>query len=101
MIIAEDIQTFALWYQSFVVDPDQDVAIIATFLLSFDWYWDHIVRQYPERVPQDAQGGSTQRIRAIVAHNIGNSPVFLTKEDAGYSTLFDLAETGPLWQVTG
>ena len=101
VIIAEDIPTFSLWYQSLVVDPEQDVAVIATFLLGFDWYWEHIQRQYPDRIPPEDPVGSIQRLRAIVANNLGRTPVFLTREDASYSVLFSLAEAGPLWRVTG
>lgn len=101
VIIAEDIPTFSLWYQSLVVDPEQDVAVIATFLLGFDWYWEHIQRQYPDRIPPEDPVGSRQRLRAIVANNLGRTPVFLTREDASYSVLFSLAEAGPLWRVTG
>jgi hypothetical protein len=52
LIVAEDIPTFSLWYQSFVVEPDQDVAVVAWFLLGFDWYWEHLQRQFPDRIPQ-------------------------------------------------
>lgn len=102
VIIAEDIPTFSLWYQAFVVEPEQDVAIIATFLLRFDWYWEHIQRQYPGRVPADRPVGELRRIRAVVTNNIGATPVFLTKkQEETYSDLFDLVEDGPLWRVTG
>ena len=100
VIVAENIPTFSLWYQSLVVEPEQDVAIIATFLLGFDWYWEHIQRQFPGRVPSRDVRGSTQRLRALVAHNLGQTPVFLTREDASYSVLFSLSEAGPLWRVT-
>jgi hypothetical protein len=101
VIIAEDIPTFSLWYQALVVEPEQDVAIIATFLLDFDWYWEHIQRQFPDRVPAQDIFGSTPRLRAIVLNNLGHTPVFLTREDASYSVLFSLAEAGPLWRVEG
>lgn len=99
VIIAEDIPTFGLWYQSLVAEPEQDVAIIATFLLGFDWYWEHIQRQFPERVPRDVQGGAVMRVRAIAAHNIGLNPVFLTDDEDVHAVLFDLSEDGPLWRV--
>ena len=101
VIVAENIPTFSLWYQSLVVRPDQEVAIIATFMLGHDWYWEHIQRQFPDRVPVEDVAGSTQRLRAIVANNLGKVPVFLTREDASYSVLFSLVEAGPLWRVTG
>lgn len=99
VIIAEDIPTFSLWYQAFVAEPEQDVAIIATFLLGFDWYWEHIQRQYPDRVPQDVQGGAVMRVRAIAAHNIGLNPVFITDDEDVHAVLFNLTEDGPLWRV--
>ncbi len=99
VIIAEDIPTFGLWYQAFVVEPEQDVAIIATFLLGFDWYWEHIQRQFPDRIPVGVQGGTSQRVRAIAAHNIGLNPVFLTDDEDSHAVLFELTEDGPLWRV--
>ncbi|MDA0232522.1 MAG: hypothetical protein O3C69_03450 [Chloroflexi bacterium] len=101
VIIAEDIPTFSLWYQSLVVDPEQDVAVIATFLLGFDWYWEHIQRQFPDRIPPEDPVGCIQRLRAIVANNLGRTPVFLTRELALCPVRFSLAEAGPLWRVTG
>lgn len=99
VIIAEGIPTFSLWYQAFVAEPEQDVAIIATFLLGFDWYWEHIQRQYPDRVPQDVQGGTVFRVRAIAAHNLGLNRVFLTSDEDIFASQFELAEEGPLWRV--
>ncbi len=101
VIIAEDIPTFSLWYQSLVAEPEQDVAVIATFLMGFDWYWEHIKRQFPERVPQEVQGGAVMRIRAIAAHNLGLNPVYLTSDEDVHAVLFDLTEEEPLWRVDG
>lgn len=101
VIIAEDIPAFSLWYQALVAEPEQDVAIIATFLLEFDWYWEHIQRQYPERVPQDVQGGAVARVRSIASHNNGLNPVFLTDDEDTYAVQFNLIEVSPLWRVDG
>lgn len=101
VIIAEDIPTFGLWYQSLVVEPEQDVAIIATFLLGFDWYWEHIQRQFPERIPQEDIIGFNRRLQQIVAHNFGTTSVFLVRDDASYSSRYSLVEDGVLWRVTG
>lgn len=99
IIITEDIPTFGLWYQSLVAEPEQDVAVIAAFLINFDWYWDHIMRQFPERIP-DAEGLSRfQRIRAIGSHNLGKSDVFITHPESGYASQFQLREVDELWLV--
>jgi len=99
IIITEDIPTFGLWYQSLVAEPERDVAVIAVFLVTFDWYWDHIRRQFPERIP-DGEGLSRfQRIRAIASHNLGRSDVFITHPESGYASQFELREAGELWQV--
>jgi hypothetical protein len=102
VIVAEDIPAFSLWYQSLVVDPEQDVAVIAAFLLNFDWYWEHIQRQFPDRVPQDDLAGRAGRLRGIMLNNLGQTPVFLTEfEEAWYSNLLSATEVEPLWEVTG
>ena len=100
--IAEDIPTFGLWYQSLVVEKDQDVAVIATFLLGFDWYWDHIERQFPDRVPDGFEtAGSLNRTRAIAAHNLGVVPVFITDIEDRFADHFELVEDAPLWRIEG
>ncbi len=101
IIISEDIPTFGLWYQSLVAEPEQDVAIIAVFLLHFDWYWEHIQRQFPDRIPNGDVVGAVRRIDAIVANNIGAKPIFLVRDDASYSGRFNLVEDGVLFRVTG
>jgi hypothetical protein len=101
IIITEDIPTFGLWYESFVAEPDKDVAVIAAFLVRFDWYWDHISRQYPGRIPDGEGLSAFQRIRALAAHNIGKTDVYLTHPDSGYASQLQLRETGDLWLVEG
>ncbi len=101
VVIADDIQTFALWYQSFVVQPEQDVAVIATFLLASNWYWEHIQRQFPDRVPQEYLPGTNLRLRSIAAHNLGLNPVFLTDDENRFAVDFELTADGPLWRVEG
>lgn len=99
IIITEDIPTFGLWYQSLVAEPERDVAVVAVFLLRFDWYWDHIKRQYPDRVPDGEGLGTFQRVRAIASHNLGRSGVYLTHPESGYADQFQLSEAGELWRV--
>ncbi len=102
VIIAEDIPTFGLWYQSLVADPDRDVAVIATFLLGFDWYWEHIERQFPDRVPDGFENaGALNRTKAIAAHNLGLNPVFITDDEDRFAAEFELLEDGPLWRIEG
>jgi hypothetical protein len=99
VIIAEDIPTFALWYQALVAEPDQDVAVVAWFLLGQDWYWEHLQRQFPGRIPQEAIIGGTRQLRAIVSNNRGKTAVLFTRENASYSEIYGLEAVGPLWRV--
>ena len=99
VIVTEDIPTFALWYQALVAEPGQDVAVVAWFLLGQDWYWAHLQRQFPDRIPHEAIVGGTRQLRAIVAYNNGKNAVLFTREDASYSEIYDLEAVGPLWRV--
>ncbi len=99
VIIAEDIPTFGLWYQAFVVEPEQDVAIVAAFLLHFDWYWEHLQRQFPDRMPDLESESTAARARAIASHNLGLNPVYMTDDEDRFAALFELTEEGPLWRV--
>jgi hypothetical protein len=99
VIVADDIPTFALWYQALVAEPDQDVAIVAWFLLGQDWYWEHLQRQFPDRFPPTATIGGTRQLRDIVAYNHGKTAVLFTRENVSYSEIYSLEAAGPLWSV--
>jgi hypothetical protein len=102
VIITEDVPTFGLWYESLVAEPEQDVAVIAVFLLGFEWYWDHLRRQFPGRIPAErTRQGIHADIRAIASHNLGSVRVLLTHADTGYGDLLELEPAGELWEVKG
>ena len=99
VIISEDIPTFALWYQAYVAEPDRDVAVVAWFLLGQEWYWKHLQRQFPDRIPAGNVIGGLRQLRLIIAHNEGNTAVLFTRDYASYSETYLLEPAGPLWRV--
>lgn len=100
VILAEDIRAFSLWYQEMVAEPEADVAVVALHLLPYDWYWEHMQRRYPERMPAGAPapGFWTERLAQVIEHN-SLRPVYFADE-GGYTQNWTLVEDGPLFAVT-
>ncbi len=99
VILADGTQLFSLWYQSHVARPEKDVLVVSTSLLRYDWYWEDIRRQAPDRVPETPPGSYTDRILIIASFNEGAVPVFLTHDDKFYSSRFRLEKDGGLFRV--
>jgi hypothetical protein len=99
VILADGIQLFSLWYESYVAQPERDVLVVSTALLRFDWYWDDLHRQAPDRMPAAPPAGQLQRIIAVASFNEGLTPVFLTHDNKFYTPSFQLEPAGPLFRV--
>ncbi|MSQ08721.1 MAG: DUF2723 domain-containing protein [Dehalococcoidia bacterium] len=101
VIFADGTQLFSLWYQTYIAAPELDVLIVSTSLLRFDWYWEDIRRQAPDRVPETPPVSYLDRLIAIASFNEGGAAVFLTHDDKFYSPRFTLEEDGGLFRATG
>lgn len=99
VILADGLQLFSLWYQSYVAQPEKGVLVVSTALLRFDWYWDDLHRQAPDRIPSVRPADQLPRIIAVASFNEGLNPVFLTHDDKFYSSSFQLEPAGPLFHV--
>jgi hypothetical protein len=99
VILADDVNLFSLWYQSYIAEPERDVLIVSPALLRFGWYWEDLHRQAPGRMPESPVGPLTDRIKAVVSFNEGRTPVFLTHNDKSYSSYFQLEAAGNLYRV--
>jgi hypothetical protein len=73
---------FGLWYQAYVAEPEQDVMPVSVPHIVFDWYWDDLVEQFPDRMPAQRPDGLQPRVIAIIDHNLG------------INTLYDADATG-------
>jgi len=90
---------FSLWYQSYVAEVEQKVMPISVPHIVFDWYWDDLVVQFPERMPATRPESKRDRVLAIIDHNLGINPLY--EADAGVAALpgLRLVEDGVLLRI--
>ena len=90
---------FSLWYQSYVAEIEQKVMPISVPHIVFDWYWDDLVIQFPERMPATRPESMQDRVLAIIDHNLGINPLY--EADAGMTALpgLRLVEDGILFRI--
>ena len=90
---------FSLWYQSYVAETAHEVMPVSVPHIQFDWYWDDLIEQFPERMPVARPTGIQDRVLAIIDHNLGINPLY--EADAG-ATAFPglrLVEDGVLSRI--
>ncbi|MCX8250230.1 MAG: DUF2723 domain-containing protein [Dehalococcoidia bacterium] len=90
---------FSLWYQSYVAEIEQKVMPVSVPHIVFDWYWDDLVIQFPERMPTTRPESMQDRVLAIIDHNLGINPLY--EADAGMTALpgLRLVEDGILFRI--
>jgi hypothetical protein len=71
-----DQTVFGLWYQAYVAEPEQDVMPVSVPHIVFDWYWDDLAEQFPDRMPADRPDGLQPRVIAIIDHNLGINTLY-------------------------
>ncbi len=77
VIFARSAETvFGLWYQAYVADREERVMVVSTPHLPFDWYWEDLRAQFPERMPAESPPSHSQRAQWIIDENLGVRPVF-------------------------
>jgi hypothetical protein len=90
---------FSLWYQSYVAEIEREVMPVSVPHIVFDWYWDDLVVQFPERMPTTRPESMQDRVLAIIDHNLGINPLY--EADAGMTALpgLQLVEDGILFRI--
>jgi len=90
---------FSLWYQSYVAETEQEVMPVSVPHIVFDWYWDDLVVQFPERMPATRPENIQDRVLAIIDHNLGINTLY--EADAGMTALpgLRLVEDGVLLRI--
>ncbi len=73
--------------------------ILGAALLQFDWYWESIRRQFPDRVPAERPEDFAESLRSIVEHNAGDSRVFFTYREGLISDSHNLTLVGRLFEA--
>jgi hypothetical protein len=97
VILADGVELFSLWYHAYVSDPEDRILVVSTALLRFDWYWQDLRAQAPDRIPAARALGHLERITLIADFNEGATPVYLTHADKFYSNSFQLVPAGNLY----
>lgn len=90
---------FSLWYQSYVAETERAVMPVSVPHIAFDWYWDDLADQFPDRMPVTRPPGSQDRIFAIIDHNLGIRPLYEADADAPSFPEFRLVEDGVLARI--
>lgn len=90
---------FSLWYQTYVAAPEADVLVISVPHLQYDWYWDDIRAQAPDRVPEERPEKFFDRNRAIIDYNLGTRAVWVAGKTDLYEGNYHLEERGPIRRV--
>ncbi|MBI4219889.1 MAG: hypothetical protein HY682_07095, partial [Chloroflexi bacterium] len=81
IILASDTErVFALWYQAYVAERPANITVVSIPHLQFDWYWDDLRRQFPERVPEVPPKAFSARVDALIGHNLGARRVFAASQ---------------------
>jgi hypothetical protein len=99
VILAADSQrVFSLWYQAYVAQPEADVLVVSLPHLQFDWYWRDLHRQFADRVPPEPPAGFDARIDRVIAHNLGQTPVFAASR-TDILRRYQLDEDGVIYRI--
>ena len=99
ILAAEAGTIFSLWFQTYVAAPEADILIISVPHLQYDWYWDDIRAQAPDRMPADRPEKFFDRNAAIIDYNLGNRAVWVAGETDIYDRAYQLEERGPIRRV--
>lgn len=99
IVASQSSELFSLWYQSYVVDPGADLLVVSQPHLQFDWYWDDIHRQAPDRIPAERPAGFRERVLAIVDYNLGVRPVYTVAKIPLYDREFTLVREGKIYRI--
>lgn len=101
VILASDTErVFALWYQAYVAEPQSRIAVVSIPHLQFDWYWDDLRRQFPERVPDGPPRSFNARVDALIGHNVGVRPVYAASRTTTLDR-YTLTAEGVLFEIEG
>jgi len=99
VLSSTDEHLFSLWYRGYVLEPEAGVLVVSMTHLQFDWYWDDLHRQAPGRVPGMPRTGYRDCLLAMVEHNLGVTPVYVTFEHELYGREFALVPDGDVFRI--
>jgi len=98
VLASTDEHLFSLWYRSLVLEPEADVLVVSITHLQYDWYWEDLRRHAPGRVPEMPRTGYGAALLAMVRHNLGTVPVYVTFLHELYDAKYTLVPDGDLFR---
>ncbi|MFP6680446.1 MAG: DUF2723 domain-containing protein [Dehalococcoidia bacterium] len=96
VIARTDKTVFSLWYQAYIADRQHAVMPVSAPHIVFDWYWDDLVTQYPNRMPENRPEGLQLRVLAIIEHNLGINSIYEADAPAEAFPELQLVDDGVL-----
>ena len=90
---------FGLWYIRYADQRREDVLIVATPLVQYDWYWRDLHRLFPDRISAQYPGDYRAGLIGIADYNIGQVPVYTTYDDSTLGRRFTVQKEGDLYKV--
>jgi hypothetical protein len=100
LVAGDERHVFTLWYLRAVEQRRPDVAIVATGLVGYDWYREHLERADPSLALPDsvaAPGGWASYLRQLATRR----PVYLADADAELLRELPARAEGVVWRVEG
>ncbi len=103
-LVQGDQVTFSLWYALHAEGQRNDVAVVNTSLLGFDWYRATLRETYAQlEIPEPAgvSTGPHDQVRELIISNYLSRPVYALDPSSEWQAWFDIAQVGdsPLYRI--
>ncbi|MBM3948546.1 MAG: DUF2723 domain-containing protein [SAR202 cluster bacterium] len=99
VLAGSETHVFPLWYETYVEQPEREVAVVATLLLQFVWYRRDLHEEFPDLVPAQLPGDIDEAARVILRHNLDGGRVYSTYTDRSLAQEFRVEGIGDLFQI--
>lgn len=99
VLAGSETHVFPLWYETYVEQPEREVAVVATLLLQFDWYRRDLHEDFPNLVPAQLPDDIEEAAKAIVRHNLDGGRVYSTYTNRSLAQEFRVEGIGDLFQI--
>ena len=103
-LVQGDQATFSLWYALYAEGQRQDIVVVNTNLLGFDWYRATLRETYAQlEIPEPGgeAAGPHDQVRELIIRNYLSRPVYALDPSSEWQAWFDIAQEGaaPVYRV--
>jgi hypothetical protein len=99
LLLVEEPELFAFVYEAQVANPELDVMVVGPGMLQYDWYWESLAKYYGDRMPAEKPFEISDRVAAVVAHNLGLVPIYAVTDDRYWYDQFNMVVVGDLFMI--